>query len=77
MRALVAYTHLLIAETLLEMSREREAEWEILAALPEIDEIKMVPEAFAAIALLRESVSRRRPDSSALKQVRAYLQPNS
>jgi tetratricopeptide (TPR) repeat protein len=76
MRALVAYSHLLIAETLLEMKRDREAEWEILAALPAIDEMKMVPEGFAAVALLRESVSRRKTDTSALQQLRAHLQSN-
>jgi tetratricopeptide (TPR) repeat protein len=76
-RSLVAYTHLLIAETLLEMKRDREAEWEILAALPAIDEMKMVPEGFAAVALLRESVRRRQTDPVALKQLRAELQANS
>jgi tetratricopeptide (TPR) repeat protein len=74
MRAFVAYSHLLVAETLLEMKREREAEWEILAALPTINELKMVPEGFAAVALLRESVARRKPDLSALQQLRAQIQ---
>ena len=74
MRGLVAYTHLVIAETLLEMRRDREAEWEILAALPAIDEIQMVPEAFAAAALLRESVQRRQTDPKALQELRAHLQ---
>jgi tetratricopeptide (TPR) repeat protein len=74
MRHLVAYTHLVVAEVLLEMSREREAEWEILAALPAIDEIKMVPEAFAALALLRESVGRRNTNLTALKDLRARLE---
>lgn len=74
MRGQVAYTHLVIAETLLEMRRDREAEWEILAALPAIDEIQMVPEAFAAAALLRESVQRRKTDPQALQELRAHLQ---
>ncbi len=73
----VAYTRLLIAETLLEMNRDREAEWEILAALPTIDDIKMVPEGLAAMALLRESVRKRSTDTSALKQLRAQLQATS
>jgi tetratricopeptide (TPR) repeat protein len=77
MRALVAYTHLVVAETLLEMRRDREAEWEILAALPAIDELKLVPEGFAAVALLRESVSKRKADTSALQQLRAQLQGNN
>lgn len=74
MRGQVAYTHLVIAETLLEMRRDREAEWEILAALPAIDEIQMVPEAFAAAALLRESVQRRKTDPKALQELRSHLQ---
>jgi tetratricopeptide (TPR) repeat protein len=73
----VAYTRLLIAETLLEMNRDREAEWEILAALPVIDEINMVPEGLAAVALLRESVRKRNTDTSALKQLRTQLQATS
>ncbi len=72
----VAYSHLLIAETLLEMNRDREAEWEILAALPIIDEVKMVQEGFAAVALLRESVRRRKTDPLALQNLRSYLQAN-
>jgi tetratricopeptide (TPR) repeat protein len=74
MQGLVAYTHLLIAETLLEMKRDREAEWEILAALPMIDQMKMVPEGVAAVALLRESVSRRNPNVRALQELRDRLQ---
>ena len=74
MRGQVAYTHLVIAETLLEMRREREAEWEILAALPAINEIQMVPEAFAAAALLRESVQRRKTDPKALQELKNHLQ---
>jgi tetratricopeptide (TPR) repeat protein len=74
MRALVAYTHLVVGETLLEMKREREAEWEILAALPAIEELRLVPEGFAAVVLLRESLRRRKPDVEALQQLRAQLQ---
>jgi 5'-3' exonuclease len=73
----VAYTRLLIAETLLEMNRDREAEWEILAALPAIDEISMIPEGLAAVALLRESVRKRNTDTSALKQLRSQLRATS
>jgi tetratricopeptide (TPR) repeat protein len=77
MRALVAYSHLLVAETLLELRRDREAEWEILAALPEIDELGMVPEGVAAVALLRESVSRRKTDVAALQELRKQIQAAS
>ena len=52
----------------------KEAEWQILAALPTIDGEKMVPEAGAAVNLLAESVRRRTLDRSALAALRDYLQ---
>jgi tetratricopeptide (TPR) repeat protein len=70
----VAYLRILTAETLIAMSRPREAEWEILQALPTIEEQKMVPEGFAAVALLRESVKRRKADPNALRELREHLQ---
>ena len=70
----VALLHLVIAETLLTSGRHREAEWEILAALPTIEEQKMVPEGFAAVALLKESVRRRKTDPNALRDLREQLQ---
>lgn len=74
MRHLVAYSHLVIAEVLLELDRQREAEWEIRAALPAIDEMKMIPEALAAVALLRESVARKDTNLLALRDLRARLE---
>lgn len=74
MRAQVTYLNLVIAETLISLGRDREAEWEILAALPAIEAMKMAPEALAAVALLRESVRRRRADPSALRELRSHLQ---
>jgi hypothetical protein len=62
-----------LAQTLLEAGQPREAEWQILAALPTIDEEKMVPEGFAAVALLRESVRQRKTDPKALLELREYL----
>jgi tetratricopeptide (TPR) repeat protein len=70
----VAYLRLVLAQTLLEASQPREAEWQILAALPTIDQEKMVPEGFAAVALLRESVRQRKTDPKALLELREYLQ---
>ena len=69
----VAYLRIVLSETLIALSRNREAEWEILAALPTIEEQRMVPEGFAAIALLRESVKRREADPEALRELRNYL----
>ena len=69
-----AYFRVALAELLIQASKPREAEWELLTALPTIDEQKMVPEGFAAVALLRESVRQRKTDSKALVELREYLQ---
>ena len=69
-----AYLRVVLAEALLAGGKSREAEWEILAALPTIDQEKMVPEGFAAVALLSESVRRRKTDSKSLLELREYLQ---
>lgn len=74
METRVAYMHVLTAGVLLNLGRNREAEWEILVALPTIEEQKMVPEGFAAVALLRESVRLRKMDPNALSQLRQQLQ---
>jgi tetratricopeptide (TPR) repeat protein len=74
MATFVAYLRIVLAQTLLEAGQPREAEWQIAAALPTIDEQKMVPEGFAAVALLRESVRQRKTDPNALLELREYLQ---
>ena len=73
-QAMAARISLVIAESLLALGRDREAEWEILAALPIIDEERMAPEGLAAVALLRESVGRRKTDPNALRELRERLQ---
>jgi tetratricopeptide (TPR) repeat protein len=70
----VAYIRLILAESLLALARPEEAELEILAALPTIEEQSMVPEGLSAIALLRESVRRRKTDRNALRELRERLQ---
>jgi tetratricopeptide (TPR) repeat protein len=74
METRAAYIRLVVAGALLEAQRPREAEWEILAAMPTFDEQGMAPEAIAALALLRESVRQRKTDPEALLQLRNYLQ---
>jgi tetratricopeptide (TPR) repeat protein len=69
----VTQLSLVIAESLLALGRDREAEWEIMSALPTIEMEKMVPEGLAAVALLKESVRRRKTDSSALRELREHL----
>ena len=70
----VTLLHLVIAELLLEMGAHREAEWEILAALPTLEQEQMLPAGVAAVALLRESVRQRKTDPKAILLVREYLQ---
>jgi len=74
MSTLEAYLRIVLAETLIALSRFREAEWQIAAALPTIEEQKMVPEGFAAVGLLRESVRQRRANPEALRDLRERLQ---
>ncbi len=74
MEARAAYVRVVFAEALLSSGKPREAEWQILAALPAIDQHRMVPEGFAAVALLRESVRQRKMDPKALLELREYLQ---
>lgn len=77
LRADVAALHLVLADLLLDSGQERQAEWEIRAALPVIDELKMVPEGFAAMSLLRESLRRRSIDRQALRKVHGYFEESS
>jgi tetratricopeptide (TPR) repeat protein len=72
--AWVAYARLLVGEVLLALSREREAEAEIVAALPIIEERKLVREGLAAVTILRESIRRRKTDRNALRELREHLQ---
>ena len=73
MPADVAAISLVVADLLLELGQEAQAEWEIRAALPVIDELKMVPEGVAALSLLRESVRRRKIDRQALRDLHGYF----
>jgi tetratricopeptide (TPR) repeat protein len=73
MRADVASLHLVIADLLLELGQERQAEWEVCAALPVIDEEKMVPEGLAAYGLLRTSLQRKQINRQALRDLHGYF----
>jgi tetratricopeptide (TPR) repeat protein len=76
MQTRAAYLRVVLSEALLEAGRPREAEWELLAALPTINEQEMVPEGFAAVVLLQESLRQRRTDPKALADLRSHLQAN-
>jgi tetratricopeptide (TPR) repeat protein len=67
-----AAIHLVLADALLQTGQEAQAEWEIRAALPIIDEEQMVPEGVAALSLLRESLRRRKIDRQALRSLHGY-----
>jgi tetratricopeptide (TPR) repeat protein len=70
----VAAIHLVLADVLLDAGFDRQAEWEIRAALPIIEEEKMVPEGYAALALLQESLRRRKIDRQALRNLHVFFQ---
>jgi tetratricopeptide (TPR) repeat protein len=73
MRGDVAALHLVLADVLLGAGQDRQAEWEIRAALPIIEEEKMVPEGYAALSLLQESLRRRQIDQNALRNLHGYF----
>jgi tetratricopeptide (TPR) repeat protein len=72
-----AHTRLALAESLLSMGDHRQAEWEVLAALPAIDEQLLEPQARAAVALLLQSAKARNTDVRILGEVRRHLKPAS
>jgi tetratricopeptide (TPR) repeat protein len=74
LRGDVAAIHLVLADVLLDAGFDRQAEWEIRAALPIIEEEKMVPEGYAALALLQESLRRRKIDRQALRNLHGFFQ---
>lgn len=73
MRADVAALHLIIADLLLEAGQEPQARWEIQAALPIIDEYKLVPEGMAALSLLHQSLKSHRINQQALRDLHGYF----
>jgi tetratricopeptide (TPR) repeat protein len=73
MHADVAAVHLILADELLDAGQTAQAEWEIRAALPIIEEYKLVPEGIAAYALLRDSLRRRQIDRDALRKLHGYF----
>ncbi len=73
MRADVAAIHLVVADLLLELGQDRQARWEIQAALPVIDEYKLVPERVAALSLLRQSLHNHRINRQALRDLHGHF----
>jgi len=77
MRGDVAALHLVLADVLLSAGQDRQAEWEIRAALPIIDEEKMVPEGYAALSLLRQSLQNHRINGEALRNLHGFFREGS
>jgi tetratricopeptide (TPR) repeat protein len=73
MRGDVAALHLVLADVMLDAGQDRQAEWEVRAALPIIDEERMVPEGFAALGLLRQALQYRQIDRKALRELHGYF----
>jgi hypothetical protein len=73
MRGDVAALHLVLADVMLDAGQDRQAEWEVRAALPIIDEERMVPEGFAALELLRQALRYRQIDRKALRELHGYF----
>jgi tetratricopeptide (TPR) repeat protein len=69
-----AYFKLILGETLLASGLDTEATQEILAALPIFEREAVIPDAVAAIALLRESLRRQKTDPSSIRELRNHLQ---
>jgi tetratricopeptide (TPR) repeat protein len=70
----VAALSLLLADVLLESGDAAAALREILCALPIIQSQGMVPEGFAALTMLQESVRQKRIDRVALRQLHGYFE---
>ena len=73
-RADVAALNLVVADLLLEKGQDQEAMREVLAALPVIDELKMVPEGMAALSILRESLRHQKINRQALRDLHGYFE---
>jgi tetratricopeptide (TPR) repeat protein len=74
MDSMAAYVRIVLSETLLAAGRDNEATAEIIAALPAIEELELVQEGVAAVALLRESLLRKKADPAALRALRLQIQ---
>lgn len=70
----VGYVKVLLAQMLTLLGRNDEAEAVLLAALPMIEKFDLRRESLAAVALLREAMTKRRTDVSVIQKLREQLQ---
>ncbi len=69
----VGYYSVLVAEIMVLLGRNEEAEAELLAALPLIEKFDLRKEAVAALALLREAFAKRRTDVTTIQELRDQI----
>jgi tetratricopeptide (TPR) repeat protein len=65
---------LIQAETLLQLERPAEAEWQVRQALPYLDRPDARPEAMAAVVLLKRAVESRKVDRDCVRRAREALE---
>ena len=70
----VGYYSVLVAELMMLLGRNEDAEAELLAALPLIERFDLREEAVAAITLLREALANRRTDVTTIRKLRNQIQ---
>jgi hypothetical protein len=75
MMANAAYAQFLVAETYLAMQLPRDAEAEVLKAIPIFKEEGIVLDAVAALSILRESIRQQKLDPDLLRELRDRLRP--
>ncbi len=68
-----SYLRVLLAETLIASQKEQDAVAELVAAIPVIERECLASEGLAAVALLREALTRREADSAAVRVLREEL----
>ncbi len=73
MRADVAALNLVVADLQIETGDESSALQSVLAALPVLDELQMIPEGMAAFALLQESIRHQHVNRQALRELHGYF----
>lgn len=69
----LGYVSVLLAELLMMLGNNAEAESELLAALPVIERLELRREAMAAVSLLRRAMARQRADLRSIRAVRDQL----
>ena len=70
----VAALHLVVADMMLERGQEQVARAEILAALPIIEDYKLVPESVAALELLKASLRKQNVNRQALRDLHGFFE---